>query len=103
MSQTITEAMPGSLVQYVEQIDVMPYEDNDDPDRHTHIINAELNQHVAFPGASAKEIVDTARMTGQELIMLCGFRFIPKHNPEKYPACESCVRIAGILMNQAGE
>lgn len=74
-----------------------PFEDSDDPNRRTHIINAEANQHVGTD-LTAKEIVDTARLKGQEIVMLCGFRFVPKHNPEKFDACGPCLKIAHLLL-----
>lgn len=79
--------------------DVMPYEDNDDPLHRTHVIRPEDNAHI-LEGASvgAQDIVDMARLTGQEVIALCGYRFVPKHDPEKYEACQACFKVAEHLM-----
>lgn len=98
-TQTLEETRTDPGVELLLEIftEEQPYEDNDDPNRRTHIINAEANQHVGTD-LTAQEIVDTARLKGQEIVMLCGFRFVPKHNPEKYDACNSCVTIAHALI-----
>lgn len=99
--ETVDYTKQSNLEILLEEI--MPYEDSDDPNRRTHIVNAEMNQHLGMPDASAQELVDTARMTGQEIISLCGHKWVPVHNPEKYDACKSCVKIAEILMRKAGQ
>jgi len=70
----------------------IPYED-DDGDHKTHIVMPPQNEHVipAEMDPSAQEIVDFARMTGQEVIALCGYKWVPKRNPEKYPICQPCL------------
>ncbi len=83
--------------------DLFPYEETDDPKKRTHIVNPTLNRHIGLPGMSAQEIVDSARMTDQEVEALCGYRFVPKHNPEKFDACTACVTIAGALMRGNNE
>ena len=90
----------------LEQIkleDVVPYEDNNDPNHRTHIVHPPLNLHIWRVGMTSKEIVDTARLTGQEVVCLCGHRFVPKSNPDKYDVCDQCMKIAGELMRRAGE
>lgn len=82
---------------------LFPYEELDDPEHKTHIINPPMNRHVGLPGMSAQEIVDTARMTHQEIEALCGFRFVPKHNPDKFDACTACMTVAGALMRGNSE
>jgi hypothetical protein len=52
---------------------------------------------------SAQDIVDTARMLGSEITALCGYKFIPMRNPEKYEACQQCMDIAGFIMSSLGE
>jgi hypothetical protein len=83
--------------------DLFPYEETDDPKKRTHIVNPVMNRHVGLPGMSAQDIVDSARMTDQEVEALCGYRFVPKHDPEKFDACNACVTIAGALMRGNGE
>lgn len=84
--------------------DIMPYEDTDDPDHKTHIINPAMNGHIQKGiWMTAQQIVDQARFLGLEVVTLCGHRFVPKANPEKYDACEACMKIAGHLMSEAGE
>lgn len=97
MTDTITELEQLTLT------DVVPYESNDDPNHRTHIVRPPENKHIYQPGMSAQDIVDTARILGVEVVCLCGFRFIPKSNPEKHDICESCMKIAGDLMRAEGE
>lgn len=39
-------------------------------------------------GASAW--ITEARVMGMEVEALCGYRWIPARDPEKYPVCETC-------------
>ena len=82
---------------------ILEYEESNDPDRKTHIINPPKNLHIWEPGMTSREVVLIARATGQEVVALCDYRWVPKHNPEKYDVCEVCLSIAGELMKQAGE
>lgn len=34
--------------------------------------------------------VNRAYITGEEITALCGERFIPTRDPQRYPVCESC-------------
>jgi hypothetical protein len=84
--------------------DVVPYEDTDDGNEHlTHIINPPGNTHLWSTGMDAKDVVFIARMTGQNVIALCGYKWVPKRNPDKYPVCQTCMDIAGNLMRDGGE
>lgn len=83
--------------------ELAPYEENNDPNHRTHIVRPPENKHIYQPGMSAQDIVDTARLLGVEVVCLCGFRFVPKANPEKHDVCESCMKIAQKLMAQNGE
>lgn len=82
---------------------VLPYEESNDPTRRTHIVNPPANLHIWRDPMSAQDIVDIARARGLEVVALCGYTWVPKHNPEKFDACEECFRIAGELMSGAGE
>jgi len=39
---------------------------------------------------SAEAWVTEARVLGLEVEALCGYRWVPARNPEKYPVCELC-------------
>lgn len=97
MTQTISEIAPTTT------LDVIPYEETDDPNIRVHIVNPPNNLHIWRPGMSSQDIVDLARFKGIEVFALCGYRFVPKHNPDKPDACETCMRIAGDIMRGAGE
>lgn len=83
-------------------VDLVPYEDNDDPNLRTHIVNPPANLHIWTPGMSAQDIVDTARLNSWPVTALCGFTWVPKHNPEKYDACSTCMDIAQKIMSEMG-
>lgn len=80
----------------------IPYED-DGNNRLTHIVSPPENPHIFTPGMEAQDIVNLARYTGQEVVALCGYKWVPKHNPDKYDACQRCMDIAGAIMRNLGE
>lgn len=83
--------------------DVIPYEEpTDGADTKTHIVSPPENKHLFQPGMEAQDIVDLARATGQEVIALCGYRWVPKHNPDKFETCDACFKIAGDIMRGEG-
>jgi hypothetical protein len=49
-----------------------------------HIVRRPDNQQ------SAEAWVTEARVFGYEVEALCGHKWIPARNPEKYPVCEAC-------------
>lgn len=91
IQQTITE-------------ELIPYEDIQDYGEHkAHIVNPPMNMHVFQPGMEGQDIVDVARAMGLEIVALCGFKFVPKRNPDKYDACELCMKEAERIMREMGE
>lgn len=95
--------MTETLDESITLTDIMPYEDTDDGNDHlTHMINETENLHIWQQGMSAQDIVDVARVTGQYVITLCGYKFVPLRNPEKYPACQACFDIARQIMSEDG-
>jgi hypothetical protein len=38
---------------------------------------------------------------GAEVVALCGWKFIPQRDPEKYPICQRCQRIHAGLPEDA--
>lgn len=96
--------MLGLLPDTDLKVDVAPYEDVEDgKDHKTHIVNPPNNMHIWMIGMTSQEIVDTARMTGQHVVALCGYSWIPKRNPEKYDVCGECMDVAGELMRGNNE
>ena len=69
----------------------------------THIVNPPNNLHLWNPSMTAQDLVDVARVRGIPIKALCGKVFVPNKNPDSYPACEECIKIAGELMRGAGE
>ena len=79
--------------------ELAPFTDTDDGEKHlSHIIHIVNNTHVWQQGMNAIDIIEIARLTGQELVALCGYRWIPMRDPRKYPACKICVDIAANIM-----
>lgn len=83
---------------------VLQDEQTDKPDDHrAHIVNPPDNMHIWIPGMTAWQIVDIARKKHLYVFALCGWAFVPRHDPDAFPACEDCVKMAGELMRSAGE
>jgi hypothetical protein len=83
---------------------LFPYEDTADPTVHTHIVNPPMNKHIdPKQKMTAQEIVSVARITSTEIVALCGYRWVPKYNPDKFDVCEKCMKVAADLMAGAGE
>ncbi len=67
--------------------------------RLAHVIAPSDNKTICYvlgngPELTASDIVTYARIHRIFVIALCGYKFIPKHNPEKYDACEACIEEA---------
>jgi len=101
----VPEETETRVVHNVFEEAMFPYEEpsDNDPNRRTHIVNPPMNQHIWKPGMRAQDIVDTARLLGEEIQALCGYIFVPKHNPEKFDACEACLQVAGALIRGINE
>lgn len=41
----------------------------------------------------AQDIVFEARVFGHTLTALCGHKFVPERDPQKYPPCQKCLEI----------
>lgn len=39
---------------------------------------------------------------GEEVTALCGARFIPTRDPERYPVCEACKQVLTLLRGSGG-
>ena len=103
----MTTIVPEQETTDVELVETLaPYDDtNDGKDHLTHIINPPMNSYHSWwvPSLNAQEIVNIARVFGEEVTALCGYRWVPKRNPENYPPCQQCFKIAEQLMAAEGE
>jgi hypothetical protein len=52
---------------------------------------------------SGHDIVVYGRLNFKEITAVCGHKFVPILDPDKYPACESCVAEATSRMQERGE
>lgn len=102
MTQTLSET--DQIVVVDEDVFDTPYTKDDDPARKAHFINPAMNQELQhkFGPMGAGDIVKTARFFRLEIVALCGFKFIPEHNPEKYDSCEACASIAADIISKDG-
>lgn len=97
----MTEVITTPDIETIKE--VVPYEDSDHPNRRTHIVNPPKNIHIWVPGMTSQDIVDIARAHSIMVVALCGYTWVPKHNPEKFDVCEICFKIAGDIMQGMGE
>lgn len=74
-------------------IDLAPYEETDDPNARAHFVRGEENPHLWEEGMTGQDIVDLARFSRQKVKALCGFEWIPLHNPDNHDICQPCQRI----------
>lgn len=82
----------------------------DDRKHYTHIVRPPENALIfsvlirqGKQDPSAQDIVDWARAHGVEVKALCGYVFVPEHNPDAYDACPICIDVAGMHMRNEGE
>jgi hypothetical protein len=80
--------------------EVVPFEDTDDPAHRSHYVRPADNGHRTHEDpTTAQDIIDLARLTGSEVVALCGYRWVPKANPKKYPVCPACVEIGAAILS----
>jgi hypothetical protein len=96
----MTQMAEGVETTHIE--DMLPYED-DGKDRLAHYINPAMNGHIqnGVP-MTAKEILFIARLNHLEVVALCGYRWVPNHNPDKYDLCQECSDIANQIISEDG-
>ncbi len=58
----------------------------------THIVNCPPDKE------STAAWLTEARVFGLEVEALCGYRWIPSKDPQKYDICEACVRVANMII-----
>lgn len=94
----MTEAATDTVIKQMEEVAILPYEEVGNEDAVAHVINPPLNLHIWKPNMSSQDVVDIARARQQEVTALCGYKFIPKFNPDKLPVCMPCMDKAGELI-----
>lgn len=87
----------------LEEVEIAPFEEHDEQahDRFTHIVNPTMNPHI-WDGSmemTAQDVVDLARTFGIEIVALCEYTWVPKYNPERYPACPTCMDTAHNMIS----
>lgn len=56
-------------------------------------IDSEEGNHDRFAHWANKHAITEAAVTGSLVVALCGKRFNPIRDPEKYPVCPTCQEI----------
>lgn len=59
--------------------------------------DAERRAHIVWDDDNAHAVVTEARVLGLEVEALCGYRWIPQRDPERFPLCETCAELAAEL------
>lgn len=85
--------MTEMMTEEAQLVDLFPYEESKDSDRRTHVVRAGDNPHIGELSWTGQDVVDAARIAGLEVKALCGYVWVPKHNPEKFDACKTCLDI----------
>lgn len=49
--------------------------------------------HDRFAHYARKDDIVRAAVTGELIVALCGKRFTPMHDPERFPVCPTCAEI----------
>ena len=49
--------------------------------------------HDRFAHYGQRASVNRAYVTGEEIVALCGKRFVPTRDPSRYPVCPTCREI----------
>lgn len=92
LEESVKEDLQVILHEELEAID------NSSGNTKAHVVNPYGNEDIWEPGMSMTDLVALARLMGAELTALCGYIWVPSKNPDDFPACEKCIRIAGELM-----
>ncbi len=87
----------------VEEVAVPFEDDGSNSENFAHIVNPPSNRHIWDGHMSSQEMVNYARINKKLIVALCGKTWVPKRNPEKHPACQTCFDIAAEIMSGAGE
>lgn len=98
----MTLSSPEIETREIETVDLNemlnPFDEDDgsDPNRRAHYVTWEDNpEFVArFGVLGSQELVDTARLFRVEVIALCGYKWVPRLNPQKFDVCTKCANIA---------
>lgn len=71
-----------------EQTDVRLDQGDGDHDRFSHYVR--------------KEDIVRSNVEGVEVVALCGKKWIPNRDPDRYPICPTCKELMGAIREAAG-
>ena len=81
-------ASPSETIAPAEEQVTDPITDDGDHDRFAHYVR--------------KEDIVRANVEGVEVVALCGKKWIPNRDPDRYPICPTCKDIMEIIRANAG-
>lgn len=99
---TATQTETVTLGREDGQVDIYPFDKNEDPNSKSHYVSLFENMHLYQPGMTTSDLIDIARLGGLELKALCGHRFTPQHNPAGLEVCGMCVDVAANIIMEDG-
>lgn len=64
------------------------------------LVTTDEGDHDRFAHYCRKADIVRAMVTGEAITALCGKKWVPSHDPERYPICPTCVerRAAGMRL-----
>ncbi|MFN8035501.1 MAG: DUF3039 domain-containing protein [Acidimicrobiia bacterium] len=70
------------------------------PTRAPETISTDDGDHDRFAHYCRKGDVTRALVTGEAIVALCGKKWVPSRDPERYPICPTCLerRAAGMRL-----
>lgn len=67
--------------------------DLESEDRATHIVGPDCDETGRVIKQGVTKVTE-ARILGTPVTALCGYTWVPTHDPNNYPVCEGCKQIA---------
>lgn len=59
--------------------------------------DSDADEADGYAHYARKEEITRAAIEGGTIIALCGFRFSPVRDPQRFPICPRCKELAGML------
>lgn len=84
MTQTQQDVRTGQAIDVDERI--APSNTDGDHERFAHYVGARRK--------SAEAMVLEARINGTHVVALCGKKWIPSRDPQRFPVCPECAELA---------
>jgi hypothetical protein len=63
--------------------------------------DADVGEDDGYAHYARKEEITRAAIEGGTITALCGFRFSPVRDPQRFPVCPKCKELAAMLWGEA--